>query len=84
MAVNINAVRSPFGLQILLPVVAFHTAAFIVGYKVTEVTFPRAADLAALARTISFETGHVPNLLIYCLSVKPRSRLRVELICGGF
>ncbi|KAG0570506.1 hypothetical protein KC19_6G167500 [Ceratodon purpureus] len=63
LSVNINAVRSPFGLQILLPVVAFHTAAFIIGYKVTEVTFPRAADISALARTISFETGMQSSLL---------------------
>jgi len=57
LAVNINAVRSIFGLQILLPVVAFHTLAFFVGYKLTEIMFPRATDLPALARTISFETG---------------------------
>lgn len=63
LAVNIQAIRSPFGLEILLPVVLFHTAAFIVGYKVTEATFPKAADLTGLARTISFETGMQSSLL---------------------
>jgi hypothetical protein len=57
LAVNIKAIRSPFGLEILLPVVAFHTAAFVAGYKVTEAVFPDAPDLPALAKTISFETG---------------------------
>lgn len=57
LAVNIKAIRSPFGLEILLPVVAFHTAAFVAGYKVTEAVFPNAPDLPALAKTISFETG---------------------------
>jgi len=70
LAVNIHAIRSPFGLEILLPVVAFHTVAFIVGYKVTEATFPKAADLTALARTISFETGMQSSLLGLALANK--------------
>lgn len=74
---NIHAIRSPFGLEILLPVVAFHTAAFVAGYKGTEATFPNAADLTGLARTISFETGchhsHVVTtlLLMYNLVYNP-------------
>lgn len=70
LAVNIEAVRSPFGLQILLPVLAFHTSAFILGYKVTEVAFPRATDIQALSRTISFETGMQSSLLGLALANK--------------
>jgi predicted Na+-dependent transporter len=70
LAVNIKAIRSPFGLEILLPVVAFHTAAFVAGYKVTEAVFPDAPDLPALAKTISFETGMQSSLLGLALANK--------------
>lgn len=70
LAVNINAIRSPFGLGILLPVVSFHTSAFLAGYKITEVLFPKADDLTALARTISFESGMQSSLLGLALANK--------------
>jgi predicted Na+-dependent transporter len=63
LAVNIDAIRSPLGLLILAPVLGFHTAAFVAGYKLTEVTWPNTPDLRGLARTMSFETGMQSSLL---------------------
>lgn len=63
LAVNIDSIRSPLGLLILAPVVGFHTAAFVAGYKLTELTWPNTPDLRGLARTMSFETGMQSSLL---------------------
>ncbi|KAL2631962.1 hypothetical protein R1flu_016648 [Riccia fluitans] len=70
LAHNINALRSPFGFMVLLPVFAFHALAFVVGYKATEIFFPSAVDLDGLAKTISFETGMQSGLLGLALANK--------------
>lgn len=57
LAINIKSVLSPFGITILLLIVAFHLAAFITGYVLTGVVFQKAPDVKALQRTLSYETG---------------------------
>lgn len=57
LAINIKSVLSPFGVTILLLIVAFHLAAFVAGYILTGVVFHKAPDVKALQRTLSYETG---------------------------
>ncbi|PON57443.1 Bile acid-sodium symporter/arsenical resistance protein [Parasponia andersonii] len=57
LAINIESVLSPFGVTILLLIVAFHLSAFIAGYILTGVVFHKAPDVKALQRTLSYETG---------------------------
>jgi hypothetical protein len=57
LALNALALRSPFGLTILVPVLAFHVIAFVAGYYLAVATFPKAADRRNVARTVSFEIG---------------------------
>ena len=59
LAININAVMSPFGLTILLLVIAFHLSAFVLGYVMSGLVFHKAPDVKALQRTLSYETGIV-------------------------
>ncbi|CAK9321670.1 unnamed protein product [Citrullus colocynthis] len=68
LAININSVMSPFGLSILLLVVAFHLSAFIAGYALTGLAFHRAPDVKALQRTLSYETGMQSSLLALALA----------------
>lgn len=48
---------SPFGLTILLLIIAFHSTAFIAGYFLTGMVFHKTPDVKALQRTLSYETG---------------------------
>lgn len=57
LAINIKAVLSPFGLAIVLLLFAFHTSSFVAGYHLAGTWFRKSADVKALQRTISFETG---------------------------
>jgi predicted Na+-dependent transporter len=57
LAINIKAVLSPFGLATVLLLFAFHTSSFVAGYHLTGIWFHKSADVKALQRTISFETG---------------------------
>jgi predicted Na+-dependent transporter len=57
LAINIKAVLSPFGLAIVLLLFAFHASSFVAGYHLTGTWFHKSADVKALQRTISFETG---------------------------
>ncbi|KAL2902226.1 putative sodium/metabolite cotransporter BASS6 chloroplastic [Bienertia sinuspersici] len=62
LAININAVMSPFGLTIFLLVIMFHLSAFIAGY-VSGFIFHSAPDAKAVQRTLSYETGMQSSLL---------------------
>ncbi|XP_028755974.1 probable sodium/metabolite cotransporter BASS5, chloroplastic isoform X2 [Neltuma alba] len=68
LAINIESVKSPFGVTILLLVVAFHMAAFVAGYMFSGLLFYKAPDAKALRRTISFETGMQSSLLALALA----------------
>lgn len=68
LAINIESVLSPFGITILLLIVAFHFAAFITGYVLAGVVFQRAPDVKALQRTLSYETGMQSSLLALALA----------------
>lgn len=68
LAINIESVKSPFGVTILLLVVAFHTSAFVAGYMFSGLLFHNAPDVKALQRTISFETGMQSSLLALALA----------------
>jgi hypothetical protein len=57
LAINIKAVLSPYGLSIVLLLLAFHTTSFVAGYHLAGTWFRKSADAKALQRTISFETG---------------------------
>ncbi|XP_021735981.1 probable sodium/metabolite cotransporter BASS6, chloroplastic isoform X1 [Chenopodium quinoa] len=63
LAININAVMSPFGLTILLLVTLFHLSAFIAGYVMSGLVFHNTPDAKALQRTLSYETGMQSSLL---------------------
>ncbi|XWS61884.1 hypothetical protein CRYUN_Cryun07bG0162800 [Craigia yunnanensis] len=68
LAININSVLSPFGLTVLLLIVAFHLSAFIAGYLLIGSFFHEAPDVKALQRTLSFETGMQSSLLALALA----------------
>lgn len=57
LALNIESIKSPLGVTLLLLVVAFHLSSFIAGYVLSGFIFHDAPDVKALQRTISFETG---------------------------
>ncbi|RXI01105.1 hypothetical protein DVH24_001339 [Malus domestica] len=68
LAINIESVMSPFGLTVLLLVIAFHLTAFVAGYFLTGVVFHTAPDVKALQRTLSYETGMQSSLLALALA----------------
>ncbi|KAL6601736.1 hypothetical protein ACP70R_044956 [Stipagrostis hirtigluma subsp. patula] len=70
LAINIKAVLSPFGLGIVLLLFAFHTSSFVAGYHLAGTWFHKSADVKALQRTISFETGMQSSLLALALANK--------------
>ncbi|KAM6556943.1 hypothetical protein CsatB_003962 [Cannabis sativa] len=63
LALNIESVLSPFGLTVLLLIIAFHLSAFIIGYMLSGVVFHEESDVKALQRTLSYETGMQSSLL---------------------
>ncbi|WCJ26078.1 Sodium Bile acid symporter family [Euphorbia peplus] len=63
LALNVDSVLSPFGATLLAVLISFHLLAFIAGYFLTGLVFPKTPDLKALQRTISFETGMQSSLL---------------------
>ncbi|KAA8521943.1 hypothetical protein F0562_012743 [Nyssa sinensis] len=70
LAINIESVMSPYGMSVLLLVVAFHLSAFIAGYVLTGLVFHNAPDVKALQRTLSYETGMQSSLLALALANK--------------
>eukprot|EP00850_Spirogloea_muscicola_P014711 SM000107S14077 [mRNA] locus=s107:448674:451468:+ [translate_table: standard] len=57
LATNIISLRSATGLLLVVPVIAFHTAAFVAGYWMAVASFRKNTEQVALARTISLETA---------------------------
>ncbi|KAE8657345.1 putative sodium/metabolite cotransporter BASS5 [Hibiscus syriacus] len=72
LAINISSVLSPFGLTLLLLIVAFHLSAFIAGYFFSGLVFHNAPDMKALQRTLSFEIGMQSSLLALALALANR------------
>ncbi|XP_004511635.1 probable sodium/metabolite cotransporter BASS5, chloroplastic [Cicer arietinum] len=70
LALNIDCIKSPLGVSILLLLVAFHLSAFIAGYVLSGSVFRDSLDVKPLQRTISFETGMQSSLLALALSNK--------------
>ncbi|XP_068650117.1 probable sodium/metabolite cotransporter BASS5, chloroplastic [Aristolochia californica] len=70
LAINIQAILSPFGISILLLVTGFHLSAFFAGYVLSGFVFSKAPDVKALQRTLSFETGMQSSLLALALANK--------------
>ncbi|KAJ9173491.1 hypothetical protein P3X46_016614 [Hevea brasiliensis] len=68
LAINVKSVVSPFGATILSLIISFHLLAFVAGYVLTGLVFPKAPDLKALQRTMSFETGMQSSLLALALA----------------
>ncbi|KAF3325065.1 sodium/metabolite cotransporter BASS5 [Carex littledalei] len=68
LAINIKAVLSPFGINIVLLLFGFHLLAFILGFGLAGVWFSKSADVKALQRTVSFETGMQSSLLALALA----------------
>lgn len=68
LAINIEAVLSPYGLTVLLLIIGFHLSSFIAGYMFTGLIFSDAPDTKALQRTLSFETGMQSSLLALALA----------------
>jgi hypothetical protein len=72
LAINIKAVLSPYGLSIVLLLLAFHTTSFVAGYHLAGTWFRKSDDVKALQRTISFETGIClvcSCITLYCLQL---------------
>lgn len=59
LALNVEVIKSPLGVSILLLVVAFHLSAFIAGYALGGSIFRDSPEVKPLQRTISFETGTI-------------------------
>lgn len=70
LARNINAVKSPFGLELLVPLIGFHLTAFLIGHKVSGVVFRAEPDRKGLQRALSLETGMQSSLLGLALANK--------------
>ncbi|KAG4993168.1 hypothetical protein JHK86_029995 [Glycine max] len=70
LALNVETMKSPLGVAILLLVVAFHLSSFIAGYILSGFVFRDSLDVKALQRTISFETGMQSSLLALALANK--------------
>ncbi|RDX70872.1 putative sodium/metabolite cotransporter BASS5, chloroplastic, partial [Mucuna pruriens] len=70
LAFNVETMKSPMGVAILLLVVAFHLSSFIAGYILSGFIFRDSLDAKALQRTISFETGMQSSLLALALANK--------------
>lgn len=70
LAINIEAILSPFGLTILLLIIGFHASSFVVGYILTGLAFQKAPDVKALQRTLSFTTGLMLFLSHHCAVCK--------------
>ncbi|WCJ26077.1 Sodium Bile acid symporter family [Euphorbia peplus] len=70
LALNVDSVLSPFGATLLAVLISFHVLAFVAGYFLTGLVFPKTPDLKALQRTISFETGMQSSLLGLALANK--------------
>ncbi|XP_078173714.1 putative sodium/metabolite cotransporter BASS5, chloroplastic [Carex rostrata] len=68
LAINIKAVLSPFGVSIVLLLFGFHLLAFILGFGLAGVWFSKSADVKALQRTVSYETGMQSSLLALALA----------------
>lgn len=70
LAMNIEAVRSPFGLAVLVLVFGFHAAGFLLGFYLARPLFGKAPDVMKIQKTISFETGMQSSLLGLALANK--------------
>ncbi|KAF6160241.1 hypothetical protein GIB67_019010 [Kingdonia uniflora] len=68
LAINIDAVMSPFGITTLLIIIGFHFSSFVAGYFFSGLIFNKALDVKALQRTLSFETGMQSSLLALALA----------------
>ncbi|PKA53064.1 putative sodium/metabolite cotransporter BASS5, chloroplastic [Apostasia shenzhenica] len=68
LAINISAVISPFGVAVVLLIFGFHLSAFLAGYSLSGLVFQQAADMKAIQRTISYETGMQSSLLALALA----------------
>ncbi|MQM10017.1 hypothetical protein Taro_042908 [Colocasia esculenta] len=68
LAINVEAIVSPFGITVLLLILGFHASSFVAGYFLPALLFHKAPDVKALQRTISFETGMQSSLLALALA----------------
>jgi hypothetical protein len=57
LAMNVQALKSPFGLAVLVVVISFHAAGFLVGFHLPRIVLWKSSDQMKVQRTISFETG---------------------------
>ena len=57
LAMNVEALKSPFGLAVLLVVFGFHATSFLVGFYLPGVVFWKSSHQGKLQKTISFEIG---------------------------
>ncbi|KAI5079741.1 hypothetical protein GOP47_0005220 [Adiantum capillus-veneris] len=63
LAMNIEAVQSPFGFSVLVLVFGFHAASFLLGFQLAKTLFWKSSDVLEIQKTISFETGMQSSLL---------------------
>ncbi|GKB43849.1 probable sodium/metabolite cotransporter BASS5, chloroplastic isoform X1 [Tanacetum coccineum] len=70
LAINIDSVLSPFGISVMLLVIAFHLSAYVLGYVCAGIAFKNTPDVKPLQRTLSYETGMQSSLLALALANK--------------
>ncbi|KAH7425891.1 hypothetical protein KP509_11G076500 [Ceratopteris richardii] len=70
LAMNVQAVKSPFGISVLVLVFGFHSVGFLLGYHLARIVFQQAVDVLKIQKTISFETGMQSSLLGLALANK--------------
>ncbi|PWA71395.1 bile acid:sodium symporter/arsenical resistance protein Acr3 [Artemisia annua] len=70
LAINMESIKSPFGISIALIMIMFHLSGFILGHKFTGIVFHNEPDVEPLQRTLSFETGMQSSLLALALANK--------------
>lgn len=78
---NAAAARSAMGAMVLLPVLVFHSLAFVVGYAMTRAATVEA-DSIATSRCISLEIGMQSSLLGLLLASRFFKDPLISLPCG--
>ena len=57
LAMNVDALKSPFGLAVLVVVIGFHATGFLFGFYLPGVVFWKSSHQRNMQKTISFEIG---------------------------
>ena len=79
LAMNVEALKSPFGLAVLLVVIGFHATGFLFGFYLPGVVFWKSSHQRKVQKTISFEIG-ISYIQIMCLPLLLGTNIVINLI----